>query len=95
MNLGGPVWHASAAPVGAAQLRPEILRAAALLAIKSVGDATLGEWEEWTGYAYHVRRRLSAREQQSVGPVVDVRGTAEANHRLARVRRWLPAGHTE
>lgn len=93
MNLGGPVWHASVAPI--ARLRPEVLRAAALLALKGVGDVALGEWEEYTGYAFHIRRRLSRTEQRSVGEVVDIRGTAEVAQRLARVQRWLPAGYSE
>lgn len=95
MNLGGPVWHASAAPLPGLSWPPQVLREAALLAIKGVGDASLGEWDEWTGRAFHVRRRLSAREQRNVGPVVDVRGTPEAERRLSVVRKWLPAGYSE
>lgn len=49
----------------------------ALDELAGVGDPTLGEWHEWTGKAYHVRRRLTPEEQQSVGPVVDVRRTEE------------------
>jgi hypothetical protein len=62
-----------------------------MLAIKGAGDARLGEWEEYTGFAFHVRRRLSAREQRSVGEVVDIRGTTEEVRRLAIVERWLSA----
>lgn len=92
MNLGGPVWHASAAPLRGLSWPPAVLQAAAQLAIKGVGDTRLGEWEEWTGFAWHVRRRLSAREQRPVGQVVDIRGTAEEARRLAAVDRWLSAG---
>ena len=65
--------------------------------IKDVGDASLGEWDEWAGYAFHVRRRLSAQEQALVGDVLDIRGTPEARQRLHKVRRIIerigsPAG---
>ena len=73
----------------------DTLRRIALGALRGVGDVSRGEWEEWTGRAYHVRRRLSAHEQQSVGNVVDIRGTPEAALRLAAVRHLLPAGWTE
>jgi hypothetical protein len=93
MNLGGPVWHASAAPYPMTLALPmEVLRRYALAALDSVGDARLGEWEEVGRDAYHVRRRLSSQEQQSVGPVVDVRDTPEAARRYARAQRFLPAG---
>jgi hypothetical protein len=94
MNLGGPVWHASAAPMRGIPVR-DVLRNIALAALRGVGDPTLGEWEEWTGRAFHVRRRLSAAEQRRVGDVVDIRGTPEVEQRLARVRHLLPAGWTE
>lgn len=87
MGLGGPVWHVSVAspylPVRA-QLEAECLRQ-----LDGVGDASLGEWREWAGRAFHLRRRLSAREQRSVGPVVDIRGTAEALRRAQRLGSLL------
>ncbi len=49
--------------------------------LAGVGDAELGEWREFTGYAFHLRRRLSAREQRQVGPVVDIRCSLEAKRR--------------
>lgn len=61
------------------------LREIAFEALEGVGDATLGEWEEWTGHAFHVRRRLSADEAERVGPVLDVRGTEEARRRFGRM----------
>jgi len=67
-----------------------MLRDRALKALAWVGDASLGEWHESTGRAYHVRRRLSPSEEPTVGPVVDVRGTPEARRRLARVARYVP-----
>jgi hypothetical protein len=90
-GYGGPVWHASAAPFATAPVRSH-LRDCAREALEGVGDESLGEWEEWTGFAFHVRRRLTAVEQGSL-EVVDVRGTAEAARRLAVVRRFLPADH--
>lgn len=53
--------------------------------LRGVGDPAAGEWREWTGRAFHLRRRLSTREATSVGPVVDVRGTAEAHRRAQRL----------
>lgn len=61
-------------------------------ALDGVGDPTLGEWVEVGNTAMHLRRRLSALEQLAVGPVIDVRGTAEGNARVERARRFLPPG---
>ena len=96
MGLGGPVWHASAAPAPSAFALTAQTRCkrAALHALDGVGDAELGEWHEWTGAAYHVRRRLSIAEEFHVGAVIDVRGTDEARRRLGRlpaaIRNQLP-----
>jgi len=90
--LGGPVWHASVATSGLAI--PAALEAEAVRQLAGVGDSTLGEWREWTGRAFHIRRRLSAREAQRVGPVVDIRRTPEALRRAARLGdmiRFAPA----
>jgi hypothetical protein len=65
-------------------------RRCALDALKGVGDASLGQWEEWAGRFYHVRRRLTAEEQASVGDALDIRGTPEAERRRAAVERFLP-----
>ena len=62
----------------------------ALRALADVGDASLGEWEEWSGYAFHLRRRLSHEEAMCVGPVVDVRGTHEGQRRCGSVKRYVP-----
>lgn len=63
-------------------------------ALDAVGDAHLGEWLEWSGAAFHLRRRLTAAEQRHVGPVVDIRGTPEAQRRAAalpsRLLRFVP-----
>lgn len=90
-HYGGPVWHASVALV-AFDMQPERLRTQALAALAGVGDASLGEWEEWTGRAYHVRRRLSASESSVVGPVIDVRGLPEGLRRVANMTPYLPVG---
>lgn len=83
MELGGPVWHASVAsrsfPIAA------VLEREAEAQLTGVGDASLGEWREWSGKAFHIRRRLSEREQQHVGPVMDIRGSDEARMRAMRV----------
>ena len=63
-----------------------------------MGDAQLGEWHEFTGYAFHVRRRLSLEEQAFVGPVEDIRGTPEAMRRAEKVRKYVersPTGEAE
>ena len=83
MNLGGPVWHASVAARSLAI--PAVLKREALTQLTGVGDASLGEWEEWTGRAFHVRRRLSPAEAKHVGPVADIRRTDEARMRASRV----------
>lgn len=68
----------------------EALRQYAREALDGVGDESR-EWEEWTGRAFHLRRRLTPAEDEHVGPVVDVRGTPEGFRRADRLRRILPA----
>jgi hypothetical protein len=70
----------------------EALKRFAVAALTGVGDPSLGEWDEYGGYAFHVRRRLSIEEAATVGPVVDVRGTEDGRRRCAALRRYvLPA----
>lgn len=78
------MWHSSVAS-GNVRYGRDTLEAQARRELDGVGDAALGEWVEWGGTAVHVRRRLSAAEQRRVGPVVDIRRTAEARRRAARV----------
>ncbi len=66
------------------------MRRIALDELQGVGSILLGQWEEWTGKAYHVRRRLTAKEQEQVGDVIDIRGTDEAERRRAAVQSYLP-----
>ena len=61
--------------------------------LNGVGDASLGEWvEAGERGVFHVRRRLSAAEQEEFGiPVVrDVRGTPEYEGRLVGLLRDAP-----
>jgi hypothetical protein len=62
----------------------------AFRALAGVGDPACGEWEEWTGYSFHLRRRLTPTEDRIVGPVVDVRGTPDGRRRCARMERYVP-----
>jgi hypothetical protein len=50
--------------------------------LQGVGDASLGEWHEFTGKAYHIRRRLDKGEELIIGSPVDLRQTDEATRRL-------------
>jgi hypothetical protein len=97
-GYGGPVWHVSIAAMG--NLPHDVLLREAYRQLDGVGDAAAGEWIErrWmdTGEpVVHLRRRLNAIEAAVVGPVRDIRGTAEAFRRLQPVRHLLPAGYTE
>lgn len=90
------MWHASAHIPGSIIVWP-LLEKLAHDALDGVGDASLGEWRERGNTAFHLRRRLSAVEQESVGPAVDIRGTPEYDKRVAAVRaspwgRDLPPG---
>jgi hypothetical protein len=70
-----------------------LCRARAERALAGLGDPTLGEWHEWSGAAYHIRRRLTGLEQVRVGPVVDIRRTGEAARRAAALGarlRYVP-----
>ena len=91
-NYGGPVWHASVAGPGLGRTQ---LRNLALGALHGVGAPLLGQWDEWTGRAFHLRRRVRPEEEEIVGGMLDIRGTAAVGERLAPVRAWLPPGWTE
>lgn len=68
----------------------QALRQHALASLDGVGDASLGQWEEWSGTAYHIKRRLSAAEQAIVGDAKDIRKTKEADTRRSAALRFLP-----
>ena len=86
------MWHASISDPRR-QTSAAGLFDRALDELDGVGDATLGEWREVGDIAVHVRRRLSAEEQATVGPVADIRGSWEATKRINRVRRYLQLPH--
>jgi hypothetical protein len=83
MQLGGPVWHVSVSSPGIPLRSPLEVECGRQLA--GVGNPLAGEWREWTGRAFHLRRRLTAREQLAVGPVIDIRGSEEARRRAERL----------
>lgn len=80
------MWHAS---VSGRAFGPVELQLYARQALESVGDPSK-EWHEWTGQAYHVRRRLTAEEEATIGPAVDCRGTAEWATRYYAIAHKLP-----
>ncbi len=84
------MWHASAAPLEGWNPDKHFLRRCALDALKGVGDSDAGQFEEFSGYAYHVKRRLSPEEQAQVGDAIDIRGTPEAEKRHMAIRQHLP-----
>ena len=66
-------------------LTPDDLKLVALRMLQGVGEAASGEWHEFTGVAYHLRRRLTAAEQaRGVGDACDLRGTDEMRRRYSR-----------
>ena len=58
------------------------------MVLEGIGDREK-EWREWTGQAYHIRRRLTVEEQRGVGPAVDLRGTEDALQRYERCRKII------
>ncbi len=59
--------------------------------LSGLGDAALGEWTEFSpgSGVFHLRRRLTGVEAAPIGPVLDVRGTREAQRRLRALPRKL------
>lgn len=95
------MWHVSTslAPSfrlyggrGASLTARGFLRRAAEEVLAGVGNATLGQWEEWNAAAgvLHLKRRLSAAEQELVGEPRDIRGTPEEREIMQRLARELP-----
>ena len=83
------MWHASVAPTAGHIVLKPTLHARALKALEGVGDRQ-HEWHEWTGFAYHIRRRLTPEEVQWPEEVRDIRGTPEASARYRRMAALLP-----
>lgn len=88
------MWHVSISP----RFPLVVNRARRLFEVADdelaqVGDATLGKWQEVSGVAVHVRRRLTVDETTSAGivEVCDIRGTAEFAQRIQQMRPFLPA----
>lgn len=73
----------------------ETARDYAYEALAGVGDLTLGQWEEFTHHAFHLRRRLSKAEQKVVGEAVDIRGTKEQERRWRAVMQYLPPAYKQ
>jgi hypothetical protein len=71
-------------------LGSKALREICFKALEGVGDEVAGQWEEYTGKAFHLRRRLTVEEQEPIGEAVDVRGTYEAYNRLNAIRIVMP-----
>lgn len=65
------------------------LEAAARGSLEGVGDPA-NEWVEFTGKAFHLRRRLTESEQESTGPAADLRGTEEGKGRLRAALLSMP-----
>ena len=80
------MWHCSVS----GKTDKETLRRLAMAELDGVGDVQKGQWEEWTGRAYHIRRRLHDAEEVTIGPAVDCRGTAEWNRRYDAAKMELP-----
>jgi hypothetical protein len=89
------VWHASVGFHGVPHRVPtDELRDRTFRALRGVGDSAAGEWVEQHGVYFHLRRRLSVTE--ATGMVLrDIRGTVEADERLAPLRGLLPDGWAE
>lgn len=86
------MWHASVANRGGKNFGKKDLRRFAIGCLAGVGSLLDGrQFEEWTGYAYHVRRRLTHEEQQQIGDALDCRGTDEGRRRFQAVQLTIPA----
>lgn len=72
-----------------------MLEREALRQLAGVGNASAGEWREWSGKAFHIRRRLTAAEARTTGPALDIRRTPEAGRRAARLGGLLALAPAE
>jgi len=52
----------------------------ALAALLGLGAVRAGEWRQWGGVAFHIRRRLAVGEARGL-EIRDIRGTDEARRR--------------
>lgn len=86
------MWHASIVLNGIKTAsRMEVARRLAHEALHDVGDISLGQWEERTKTAWHLRRRLSVSEQILGGiQMRDLRSTEEGRHRMTAIIAEAP-----
>ena len=80
------MWHAS---ISSYVLGFPELEKLALAVLSRVGSAADGEWASLADHGVrrtvHLRRRLSSREASRIGPIRDLRGTAEEMTRAQNV----------
>lgn len=63
----------------------------ARVALGGVGDRSRGEWIEDRPKAFHLRRCVSAKEEEVVGAIRDLRNTKEGEKRARKaIERGLP-----
>jgi hypothetical protein len=84
------VWHVSVASLPKVYLPNNVLRQIAEDSIKGVGDINY-EWHECSGYAYHIRRRLTVEKQKITGAPIDCRNTNDGLRRYETIKSSLPA----
>lgn len=75
------MWHVSIKNNG----NIPSLKSIAKEQLTGVGDTERGEWEEITPNAYHLRRRVSEKEESQIGPAIDIRGTEEESWRMKKL----------
>ena len=66
------------------------MREIAINQLAGVGNP-VREWPEFTGRAYHLRRRVTLKEQAVTGDALDLRGTSEAMRRWHLAKLELPS----
>lgn len=71
------MWHTSVSHPDA-KIRAQVARKV----VKGLGSEKLGEWREQGQHVFHLRRRLTIDEEETVGAVKDLRGTQEGSKRL-------------
>ena len=78
--------------MGQSQPDKGFLRQVAIKALRQVGDATRGQWEEWSGFAYQIKRRMTPQEEvlARIDALRDIRGTEEENARYDAVQKLYP-----
>jgi hypothetical protein len=67
-----------------------LLREMAYELLDGFGDSEAGEWTEDRPKAFHLRRRLTAKEQERVGEAIDIRRSEEERTRMRKLMIALP-----